>query len=199
MTTVNHYTTPTGQPLDLCDACAALAAPLTLVGEGGPGLTCQHCLGHNPDDPTPPPAVALPDPESGAPFAIVLRPDHAPERLALPGGPGERLGVLQEAVGGHIEYLSPAFHGLDHWDVVMNEDGADRLPPNPHACAVIGFDLGSYRPLCGPLVLVPREGGAGPDRVRDAAFFENLRMVLEGGMRVGALGVDFVIDARGEG
>lgn len=136
-------------------------------------------------------ASPLPPSPPGAPPALfsVLFPDGTRAVRPLPADPLERLRALQRAVGGPIEYLSPAFHALAHFDVVLNEEGADVLPPNAAGCARIGYDLVRFRPLCGPLALVPRRRPVGPDRAREVAFFERLA-------RGEALGWDAVIDAR---
>ena len=126
---------------------------------------------------------------------LILRPDGACEEHELPGEGARRLEVLQAAVGGSIEYLSPSFHGLQNHDVVINEDGYERLPQNAYGCRAIGYDLSRYEALYGPIVLVPRMEGASAAREREqqGAFFETLGRVV-----AGALGYDFVIDAREE-
>lgn len=191
---VNHHLDASGRPAPLCDACAdALAAPLAGVGE--PGLRCERCGDENP---TPPPAAPIALPAPGEAFFIVLPPTGRPEARPLPLGGHERLRALQGAVGGTFELLSPAFHGLPSWDVYLNEDGADVLPENRVGCAIVGFDVRRFRPVRGPLVLVPRAVAVSEAaRERQRRFFADLDLVVRGALAPLAVGVDFVIDARG--
>ena len=131
---------------------------------------------------------------------LILRPDGRCEEHELPEDESRRLEVLQAAVGGSIEYLSPSFHGLQNHDVVINEDGYERLPRNAYGCRAIGYDLSRYAPLYGPIVLVPRMEGASAarERAEQDAFFETLERVVNGELDPAVLGYDFVIDAREE-
>jgi len=121
---------------------------------------------------------------------IILHADGRREERPLPEDNTERYHALRDAVGGYIEYLSPAWHGLQNWDVLINEDGLHRLPENPHGSRLIGMDLATYRPVCGPIVLVPREGASAHDeRVAAREFHARLEA---GRLPPGV----FVIDAR---
>jgi len=121
---------------------------------------------------------------------IVLHPDGRREERPLPEGGTERLRALQDAVGGRIEYVSPAWHALQNWDVVINEDGLGRLPVNAYGSRLVGLYLSQYRPWCGPIVLVPREGApASEERVAALEFHSRLEA---GELPPGV----FVIDAR---
>ena len=125
----------------------------------------------------------------------VLHPDGLRESRPWPTDVLARLKALQDAVGGRIEYVSVAFHALVHWDVVINEEGALTLAPNRFACERIGFDLARFRPLCGPVALVPRASPATAQRERERTFFERLERALEDGGPDDEWGT--VIDARG--
>lgn len=123
------------------------------------------------------------------PQMIVLHPDGRRETRDLPTRSRERLRAMQDAVGGYVELLSPAFHGLDGYDVWTNEEGEGILPRNVQGCRAIGFDLGSFRALCGPILLTPRSRGSGKARAAAEAFFARLE-------RGEVPGYAFVIDAR---
>ena len=121
---------------------------------------------------------------------IILHVDGRCEERALPDDSTARYHALRDAVSGYIEYISPAWHGLQNWDVYINEDGLDRLDPNASGSRLVGLDLSKYAPWCGPIVLVPREGTpASHERAAALDFHKR----LEAGMH--SAGV-FVIDAR---
>ncbi|WP_027483136.1 DUF3846 domain-containing protein [Deinococcus pimensis] len=109
---------------------------------------------------------------------VILHPNGSIESKQLPVETNARLRALQLAVGGPIEYLSPAFHRLDRHDVVIGEDGLHRLPDNVIGSRIIGMNLTRYRPLCGPIVLVPRNeaehGRIEDERKCALAFLERL-------------------------
>ena len=86
---------------------------------------------------------------------VILHPDGRREERELPTDSDQRLEALQAAVGGSIEYLSPAFHALHNHEVVINDDGFERLPINRAGSRAIGMNLNTCHLLCAPIVLVP--------------------------------------------
>ena len=127
---------------------------------------------------------------------IILHPDGRREERELPTDSDQRLEALQAAVGGYIEYLSPAFHGLHNHEVVINDDGLDRLPLNVLGSKAIGMDLQTCHPLSGPIVLVPTEDDLHAQRQAQAHFFGRLDAVVLGLSSEEEAGLGFVIDAR---
>ncbi|AFZ69418.1 DUF3846 domain-containing protein [Deinococcus peraridilitoris] len=129
-----------------------------------------------------------------APFMIVMHPDGRREQCPWPADDDAQLAVLQEAVGGYVEYVSPAWHALTNWDVYVNEEGLDMLPHNVVGSQLAGLDLRMYAPWCGPVVLAPRVGSSAAERERAREFFARLEAAAEYGARLPGWGV--VIDAR---
>ena len=84
--------------------------------------------------------------------------------------PDAKLETLQKAVGGRIEYLPEAFHGLTTHDVVIGEDSLGKAPNLPAARA-IGFDLSRYQAPCGVVVLVPLEQPNHAEREHQESWF----------------------------
>ena len=127
---------------------------------------------------------------------IILHPSGQREERKLPEGPDKRLDALQAAVGGYIEYLSPAFHGLHNHEVIVNDDGFERLPLNTIGSLAIGMDLEMSHPLSGPIVLVPTEDDLHAQRQAQEHFFGRLDAVVLGLSSEEEAGLGFVIDAR---
>ena len=127
---------------------------------------------------------------------IILHPSGQREERELPADPDKHLAVLQAAVGGYIEYLSPAFHGLHNHEVVINEDGLERLPLNTTGSLAIGMDLKFCQPLSGPIVLVPTKENLQVRRERQRHFFGRLDALILGLSSEEEAGLGVVIDAR---
>ena len=127
---------------------------------------------------------------------IILHPSGQREERELPADSDKRLEALQAAVGGNIEYLSPAFHGLHNHEVIMNDDGFERLPLNTTGSLAIGMDLKVCHPLSGPIVLVPTDEDLQARRQAQAHFFGRLDTVVLGLSSEQEAGLGFVIDAR---
>lgn len=129
---------------------------------------------------------------------VILHPNGHREERPLPQESDARLAALQEAVGGYIEYMSPAFHGLQNWEVVLNDDGLERLPINVYGSRAIGMDLRQCVPIYGPIVLVPLpEGETNEARRRDEAhYFGMLDAVCLGLATATEAGLGVLIDAR---
>ncbi|GAA4015829.1 hypothetical protein GCM10022631_30110 [Deinococcus rubellus] len=127
---------------------------------------------------------------------IILHPDGRREECELPADPDKRLDALQTAVGGYIEYLSPAFHGLHNHEVILNDDGHERLPLNTTGSLAIGMDLKLCQPLSGPIVLVPTDEDLQTQRQAQQHFFGRLDAVVLGLSSETEAGLGFVIDAR---
>lgn len=106
--------------------------------------------------------------------SIILHPDGRREERKLPADPDKRLDALQAAVGGYIESLSPAFHGLHNREVVSNDDGFECLPLNTTGSASIGMDLQMCHPLSGPIMLVPASDDPQAQRQAQQHFFGHL-------------------------
>jgi len=127
---------------------------------------------------------------------IILHPSGQREERELPADPDRELEALQAAVGGNIEFLSPAFHGLHNHEVIVNDDGFERLPLNTTGSLAIGMDLKLCHPLSGPIVLVPTEDDLQAQRQAEQHFFERLDAVALGLSSEEEAGLGFVIDAR---
>ncbi|GAA4015883.1 hypothetical protein GCM10022631_30190 [Deinococcus rubellus] len=127
---------------------------------------------------------------------IILHPDGQREERTLPVGPDKRLDALQAAIGGYIEYLSPAFHALHNHEVIINEDGFERLPVNRAGSLAIGMDLHTCHPLSGPIVLVPTADDLHAQRQAHEHYFGRLDAVVLGLSSEEEAGLGFVIDAR---
>ena len=127
---------------------------------------------------------------------IILHPDGQREERELPADPEQHLEALQAAVGGYIESLSPAFHGLHNHEVWVNDDGLGRLPVNRAGSLAIGMDLTMCQPLSGPIVLVPTDEDLQARRQRQVHFFGRLDAVVLGLSSEEEAGLGFVIDAR---
>ncbi|GGR16176.1 DUF3846 domain-containing protein [Deinococcus ruber] len=127
---------------------------------------------------------------------VVLHPDGRREELTCTKE--TKVSVMQAAVGGDIEFMSPAFHGLQNWEVILNEDGLDRLPENFWGCRAIGMDARLYQPTCGPLVLVPLPAGQTNHKRRDAKaeYFGRIDAVSLGLASATEAGLGHLIDAR---
>jgi len=127
---------------------------------------------------------------------IILHPDGQREERELPADPDKRLEALQAAVGGYIEYLSPAFHGLHNHEVIINDDGHERLPLNTTGSLAIGMDLKVCHPLSGPIVLVPTEDDLHAQRLAQEYYFGRLDALVLGLSSAEEAGLGFVIDAQ---
>ncbi|WP_161883883.1 hypothetical protein [Deinococcus alpinitundrae] len=99
-------------------------------------------------------------------------------------------------MGGDIEYLSPAFHGLHNHEVIINDDGHERLPLNTTGSLAIGMDLKVCHPLSGPIVLVPTEDDLQAQRQAQGHYFGRLDALVLGLSSEEEAGLGFVIDAR---
>jgi len=128
---------------------------------------------------------------------LVIHPDGQVEVRPLPAGRDARVAALQDAVGGNVECIAEAFHVLDTHVVWINEDGLDRLPPNPRAHALIGMDA-EYAAPCGPVAIVPLPAGQDnrAERAHQCRFFGTLDAVALGLISAADAGIGALIGVR---
>lgn len=89
---------------------------------------------------------------------MVIHPDGRREVLPWPADERDRLPLMQQQVGGYIEYVPPSAHQLQTHEAVVNEEGmVNELPVNWPGSRWIGYDLTQLPPLCGPVLIVPHD------------------------------------------
>jgi hypothetical protein len=94
-----------------------------------------------------------------------IHPDGTEEIL-----PDAELETLQKAVGGWIDYLPEAFHGLTTHEVVVSDEG-EHEDPNLFAARAIGLDLAKCYAPRGVVVLVPLETPNHEERKHQESWF----------------------------
>lgn len=89
---------------------------------------------------------------------LVIHPDGRREVLPWPADERARLPLMQQQVGGYIEFVNPSAHTLETHEAVVNESGMiDGLPANWPGSRLIGYDLAQLPPLYGPVIVVPHD------------------------------------------